>query len=74
VSESSKFCKGKMARGNQREKAREKSQKEASGVRKKNTQSGTEFARTKEAQAAIMRQKQEEANAKKATVATPDKK
>lgn len=63
-----------MARGNQREKAREKSQKEAAGVRKKNTQSGTEFARTKEAQAAIMRQKQEEANAKKATTAAVDKK
>jgi len=62
-----------MARGNQREKAREKSQKDAAAVRKKNTQSGTEFARTKEAQAAIMRQKQEEANAKKAAAATADK-
>ncbi|ODH25677.1 hypothetical protein ACO22_05168 [Paracoccidioides brasiliensis] len=48
-----------MARGNQREKAREKTQKEAAQQKKKNTQSGTEFARTKEAQAAIMRQKQE---------------
>ncbi|KAI4199371.1 MAG: hypothetical protein LQ350_004660 [Teloschistes chrysophthalmus] len=98
-----------MARGNQRDKAREKNQKESAGQKKKNTpfirrrhrnhitsyaaiphdsefihvcrknvmgwdsklikrrkqQSGTEFARTKEAQAAIMRAKQE-ANAKKA--------
>ncbi|KAL8666203.1 MAG: hypothetical protein Q9202_001710 [Teloschistes flavicans] len=49
-----------MARGNQRDKAREKNQKESAGQ-----QTGTEFARTKEAQAAIMRAKQE-ANAKKA--------
>ena len=71
-----------MARGNQREKAREKNLKEqgqqvcishassasllsgltgcfASSQKKKNTMSGTEFARTKEDQAAIMRQKQE---------------
>ncbi|MCJ1256965.1 hypothetical protein MMC24_004790 [Lignoscripta atroalba] len=49
-----------MARGNQRDKAREKTLKEQSG-----TQTGTEFQRTKEQQAAIMRQKQDEANAKK---------
>ncbi|KAL8796736.1 MAG: hypothetical protein Q9182_007313 [Xanthomendoza sp. 2 TL-2023] len=55
-----------MARGNQRDKAREKNQKEAAGQKKKNTQTGTEFARTKEAQAAIMKAKQE-AHAKKAT-------
>ncbi|CAO1600967.1 hypothetical protein XANCAGTX0491_004637 [Xanthoria calcicola] len=48
-----------MARGNQRDKAREKNQKEMAGQKNKNTQSGTEFARTKEAQAAIMRAKQE---------------
>ncbi|KAL8842812.1 MAG: hypothetical protein Q9176_002448 [Flavoplaca citrina] len=48
-----------MARGNQRDKAREKNQKEMAGQKAKNTQSGTEFARTKEAQAAIMRAKQE---------------
>ncbi|KAH0842809.1 hypothetical protein FOPE_08402 [Fonsecaea pedrosoi] len=47
-----------MTRGNQREKAREKNIKEQSGQKKKNTQSGTEFQRTKEAQAAIMREKQ----------------
>lgn len=56
-----------MARGNQRDKAREKNQKEQSAQKKKNNQSGTEFARTKEAQAAIMRKKQDEADAKKAT-------
>ena len=33
--------------------------------RKKNTQSGTEFARTKEAQAAIMREKQNASAAKR---------
>ncbi|PGH02123.1 hypothetical protein GX51_04827 [Blastomyces parvus] len=58
-----------MARGNQREKAREKTQKELAAQKKKNSQTGTEFARTKEAQAAIMRQKQEAANAKKAAEA-----
>jgi hypothetical protein len=64
-----------MARGNQREKAREKTQKAASSQKKKNSvrlpahqnrssadfslqQSGTEFQRTKEAQADIMRAKQ----------------
>ncbi|KAF2142416.1 uncharacterized protein K452DRAFT_226403 [Aplosporella prunicola CBS 121167] len=47
-----------MARGNQRDKAREKNQKEASKLKSKNSQSGTEFARTKEDQAAIMRAKQ----------------
>ncbi|EEP80776.1 predicted protein [Uncinocarpus reesii 1704] len=48
-----------MARGNQRDKAREKTQKELASQKKKNTMSGNEFARTKEAQAAIMRAKQE---------------
>jgi len=55
-----------MARGNQREKAREKNLKAAAGQKSKNTQSGTEFARTKEDQAAIMRAKQAAAEAKKA--------
>jgi len=63
-----------MARGNQRDKAREKTLKEASSVKKKNTQSGTEFQRTKEQQAAIMRQKQEEANAKRQAEAAAKKK
>src|SRR5438045_9594562 len=76
--------KRQMARGNRREKAREKKQKgQAQEVRsprgeaqrqngrftalltverqkKKNTHSGTEFARIKEDNAAIMRRKQEE--------------
>jgi len=56
-----------MTRGNQRDKAREKTLKEQGASKKKNTLSGTEFQRTKEAQAAIMRQKQEAANAAKAT-------
>ncbi|KAF2740868.1 hypothetical protein EJ04DRAFT_507857 [Polyplosphaeria fusca] len=47
-----------MARGNQREKAREKNLKAQAGQKSKNTQSGTQFARTKEDQAAIMRAKQ----------------
>ncbi|KAF2656795.1 four F5 protein [Lophiostoma macrostomum CBS 122681] len=54
-----------MARGNQRDKAREKNLKEAAGKKGKNTQTGTEFARTKEDQAAIMRAKQAAADAKK---------
>ncbi|KAK5955452.1 hypothetical protein OHC33_003090 [Knufia fluminis] len=55
-----------MTRGNQREKAREKNLKEAAGAAKKNTMSGTEFQRTKEAQAAIMREKQAKAAEAKA--------
>ena len=47
-----------MTRGNQREKAREKNLAKDAATKKKNTTSGTEFARTKEAQAAIMREKQ----------------
>lgn len=47
-----------MTRGNQREKAREKNLAKGAGEKKKNTQSGTEFARTKEEQAKIMREKQ----------------
>ncbi|KAK2748732.1 hypothetical protein FQN57_000313 [Myotisia sp. PD_48] len=55
-----------MARGNQREKAREKNLKEQDKNKKKNTMSGNQFALAKEAQADIMRKKQEAANAKKA--------
>ncbi|KIW99936.1 uncharacterized protein Z518_10864 [Rhinocladiella mackenziei CBS 650.93] len=42
--------------------------------KKKNTQSGTEFQRTKEAQAAIMREKQAKAEAAKAAAAAQPKK
>ncbi|EHY54046.1 hypothetical protein HRR83_004693 [Exophiala dermatitidis] len=58
-----------MARGNQREKAREKNLKEQASQKKKNTLSGTEFQRTKEQQAAIMREKQAKAEAAKAAAA-----
>jgi len=63
-----------MARGNQRDKAREKNLKEQSQQKRKNTLSGTEFARTKEQQATIMREKQAAAEAKKATDASASKK
>ncbi|KAJ9638680.1 uncharacterized protein PV06_09812 [Exophiala oligosperma] len=56
-----------MTRGNQRDKAREKNMKEQAGQKKKNTQTGTEFQRAKEAQAAIMREKQAKAEAAKKT-------
>ncbi|KAJ9642552.1 hypothetical protein H2201_006344 [Coniosporium apollinis] len=62
-----------MARGNQRDKAREKNLKEQAGKKNKNTQSGTEFQRTKEDQAAIMRAKQAAAEAKKAADAATKK-
>ncbi|KAL5120064.1 hypothetical protein ACEQ8H_001889 [Pleosporales sp. CAS-2024a] len=56
-----------MARGNEREEARAKAaKKKDAGKGKVNTQSGTQFARTKEDQAAIMRAKQAAAEAKKA--------
>ncbi|KAI0113775.1 putative serf family protein [Nemania sp. FL0031] len=54
-----------MARGNQREKAREKNLKNQAAQKSKNTKSGSEMQRDKEALAALMRQKQEQANAKK---------
>ncbi|KPI38319.1 uncharacterized protein AB675_12081 [Cyphellophora attinorum] len=64
-----------MTRGNQREKAREKNLAAQGAAKSKNTQSGTEFARTKEAQAAIMREKQAKAEAKaKEGGAAPKKK
>ncbi|KAF1811141.1 hypothetical protein P152DRAFT_460014 [Eremomyces bilateralis CBS 781.70] len=58
-----------MARGNQRDEARAKNLKAAGNTKSKNTQSGTQFQRTKEDQAAIMRAKQEAAEAKKAAAA-----
>lgn len=63
-----------MTRGNQREKAREKNLKEAAGSKKKTTLSGTEFQRTKEAQAAIMREKQAKAAEAKAAAGGDAKK
>ncbi|KAL0940887.1 4f5 domain protein [Colletotrichum truncatum] len=55
-----------MARGNQRDKAREANLKKAAGQKSKNTMSGTEFQRAKESAAEIMRQKQAASEAKKA--------
>ncbi|KAF2872616.1 hypothetical protein BDV95DRAFT_492313 [Massariosphaeria phaeospora] len=47
-----------MARGNQRDQAREKNMKEQAGKKGKNGMSGTDMAKTKDDQAAIMRAKQ----------------
>ncbi|KAF2677235.1 hypothetical protein K458DRAFT_162629 [Lentithecium fluviatile CBS 122367] len=47
-----------MARGNQRDKAREKNLKKAAEQKSGNKMSGTEFAKAKEDTAAIMRAKQ----------------
>lgn len=55
-----------MARGNQRDKAREANQKKLAAMKKGNSKSGTEMARDKEAVAEKMRQKQAAADAKKA--------
>ncbi|KAH7094836.1 hypothetical protein FB567DRAFT_586189 [Paraphoma chrysanthemicola] len=63
-----------MSRGNQRDKDREKKEKAKQGMKSKNTQSGTEFARSKEDQAAIMRAKQQAAEAKKAAEGAKAKK
>ncbi|KAF1960218.1 hypothetical protein CC80DRAFT_375380, partial [Byssothecium circinans] len=57
-----------MARGNQRDKAREKNLKEAA-----KHMSGTEFAKAKEDTAAIMRAKQAAAEAKKAAAGGGEK-
>ncbi|GAW25379.1 putative 4F5 family protein [Rosellinia necatrix] len=63
-----------MARGNQRDKAREKNLKNQASVKTKNNKTGSEMARDKEALAALMRQKQEAADAKKAATASGGKK
>ncbi|KAF2441477.1 4F5 domain protein [Karstenula rhodostoma CBS 690.94] len=54
-----------MARGNQREKAREKNLKEQAGKKKGTNLTGAGFAKVKEDTAAIMRAKQAAADAKK---------
>ncbi|CAF9908846.1 MAG: hypothetical protein GOMPHAMPRED_006334 [Gomphillus americanus] len=54
-----------MARGNQRDKAREKNLKSQSQEKKKNAMSGTEQQREKERVAAIMKEKQSKADSKK---------
>ncbi|OJJ87137.1 4F5 domain protein [Aspergillus glaucus CBS 516.65] len=55
-----------MARGNQRENDRKKSQKKMAGMKGKNTMTGSEQQRTKEDVAAKMREKQRLADERKA--------
>ncbi|KAL3427664.1 hypothetical protein PVAG01_01173 [Phlyctema vagabunda] len=55
-----------MARGNQRDKAREANQKKLAAEKKGNAMSGSEMQREKEKVAAKMREKQAAADAKKA--------
>ncbi|KAI1506544.1 putative serf family protein [Biscogniauxia marginata] len=62
-----------MARGNQREKAREKNLKAQSAQKAKNSKSGTEMQREKEALAEMMRKKQAAADAKKAATSKDGK-
>ncbi|KAI3327922.1 four F5 protein [Xylariaceae sp. AK1471] len=63
-----------MARGNQRDKAREKNLKAQAGQKSKNNKTGSEMQRDKEALATLMRQKQEAADAKKTAEAVAKKK
>jgi len=55
-----------MARGNQRDKAREANQKKLQGQKAGNSMTGTELQRAKEKAAEVMRQKQAAADAKRA--------
>ncbi|KAI4600517.1 hypothetical protein KJ359_000872 [Pestalotiopsis sp. 9143b] len=63
-----------MARGNQRDKAREKNLKAQAGVKNKNTKSGTEMQRDKDSVAEIMKKKQQAADERKAAEAAAGKK
>jgi len=54
-----------MARGNQRDKAREANQKKLAGQKGGNAMTGSEMQREKEKVAAKMREKQAAADAKK---------
>ncbi|KAK4496262.1 hypothetical protein PRZ48_012242 [Zasmidium cellare] len=54
-----------MARGNQRDKAREKNQAKLASVKSKNTMTGSQMQKDKEDVAAIMRAKQQAADDKK---------
>lgn len=58
-----------MARGNQRDKAREANLKKQAGQKKANNQSGYEMQKSKESAAEIMRRKQAESEARKAAAA-----
>ncbi|KAK3683624.1 putative serf family protein [Podospora appendiculata] len=55
-----------MARGNQRDKAREANLKKQAAMKKATPKSGSELAREKEVAAQKMREKQAAADAKKA--------
>ncbi|KAG7294298.1 hypothetical protein NEMBOFW57_004369 [Staphylotrichum longicolle] len=55
-----------MARGNQRDKAREAAQKKLAATKKGHGMSGSELAKAKEVAAQKMREKQAAADAKKA--------
>ncbi|KAH6666486.1 hypothetical protein F5X68DRAFT_54697 [Plectosphaerella plurivora] len=54
-----------MARGNQRDKAREKNLKAQAAMKGGNSMSGTELQKARESAAEIMRQKQAAAEARK---------
>ncbi|KAJ5714969.1 uncharacterized protein N7483_012150 [Penicillium malachiteum] len=54
-----------MTRGNQRDTDRAKAQKKAQGQKSKNSMSGTQYQKSKEDAATIMREKQRKADEKK---------
>ncbi|KAH6622861.1 hypothetical protein F5144DRAFT_605401 [Chaetomium tenue] len=62
-----------MARGNQRDKAREANQKKQAASKKSHGMSGSELAKAKEVAAQKMREKQAAADAKKAETTTAKK-
>ncbi|KAJ6085896.1 hypothetical protein N7486_010177 [Penicillium sp. IBT 16267x] len=55
-----------MTRGNQRDNDRAKAQKKANATKGKNTQTGSQYQKSKEDAASIMREKQRKADEKKA--------
>ncbi|KAJ5191127.1 uncharacterized protein N7498_010112 [Penicillium cinerascens] len=63
-----------MTRGNQRDTDRAKAQKKAAGSKNKNTMSGTQYQKSKEDAAAIMREKQKKADEKRQAEAAGKKK
>ncbi|KAJ5134026.1 hypothetical protein N7448_000952 [Penicillium atrosanguineum] len=63
-----------MTRGNQRDTDRAKAQKKLSAGKNKNTMSGTEYQKSKEDAAAIMREKQRKADEKRQAEAGGKKK
>ncbi|KAE8310860.1 hypothetical protein BDV41DRAFT_579041 [Aspergillus transmontanensis] len=63
-----------MARGNQREKSREKNLKQQAEAKHKNTMTGSEYQRAKENAAAIMREKQRLADERRAAAAAQEAK